>query len=105
MEIRNGHKSEIENFQLYSEDNAGEKVLVAESNGQVVGYAQVTGNRIFFMESEAKGAGRALIQYLKSQNDYLVAVNCVSSARGFYEKMNFQPVGKENDYDWYEGDD
>lgn len=109
MKIRNGKVSEIKNFPLYNEDNNGNETLVAEEAGKIVAYAQITGNQIYFMESEMKGAGRALVEYLKSQNDSLVAVNCVESARGFYEKMNFQVVAGSSkltpNYDWYEGDD
>jgi len=104
MEIRSGHKGEIENFQLYNEDNQGEEVLVIEAEGKVVAYAQVTDYNIYFIESERKGGGRALIEYLKEHDDYLLAHNVEETAKGFWRKMGFEfahrdAYGGEN-WDW-----
>lgn len=104
MKIREGQISEIEKFQLFNEDNEGEEILVIEQEGQVVAYAQVTGDQIFFVESEAKGAGSALIEYLKNREGYLVARTVEETAKGFWAKMGFQFAKKDGfggeDWDW-----
>lgn len=104
MEIRQGLVNEIEGFQLYDEDNEGEEILVAEHQGVVVGYAQVTGNKIFFIESEEKGVGRALVEFLKDREGYLVAHSVEETAKGFWAKMGFQFANKDGyggeNWDW-----
>lgn len=106
MEIRSGTRDEIENFQLYCEDNEGDEILVAEVEAQVVGYVQYTGEEIYFIESECKGAGTALIDALKADNWHLVAVNVEKTAVGFYEKMGFEMAGRNGwggqfNMEWY----
>jgi hypothetical protein len=104
MEIRNGEISEIEDFQLFNEDNEGDELLVAEQDDQVVAYAQVTGENIYFMESEARGAGRLLVDYLKEREGYLVAKSVEPTAAGFWQKMGFQFLNGDGyggqDWDW-----
>lgn len=104
MKIRPGTISEIEKFQLYDEANDGEQITVVERDGQVVAYAQHTDGDIYFLESEAKGAGRLLVDWLKSEYDYLVAKSVEPTAAGFWQKMGFQ-FGKTDgfggeDWDW-----
>lgn len=93
MNIRHGEISEIEQFQLFSVDNQGDDVVVAEIDGTIVGYMQinegVSDATIYFMESTVKGVGSALIDWLKSRCDYIVADNAIESAQGFYGKMGF----------------
>jgi hypothetical protein len=104
MEIRNGTASEIENFQLFDENNEGEEILVVEHEGKVVAYAQVTDYNIFFLESEMRGAGRFLVECLQEREGYLMAHNVEKTAKGFWTKMGFQfahgdGFGGEN-WDW-----
>lgn len=104
MEIRTGQISEIEKFALYNEDNAGEEILVVESAGAVVAYAQATDGNIYFLESIVKGAGSALVEYLKAREVYLVAKSVEPTAEGFWSKMGFQFAAKDGyggqDWDW-----
>ena len=104
MEIRSGRVNEIEKFALYNEDNAGEEILVVENDGQIVAYAQVTDGSIFFCESELKGAGSALVEYLKAREGYLVARSVEPTARGFWSKMGFEFRSSDGfggeDWDW-----
>ena len=112
MEIRTGTKDEITNFQLYCEENDGDDILVAEVEGKVVGYVQYTTGEelsIYFIESEHKGAGTALIAALKEDNWHLVAVNVEKTATGFYEKMGFEMAGGNGwagqfNMEWYDED-
>ena len=91
MEIRHGEISEIENFQLFSADNQGDDVVVAEIDGTIVGYMQINEGAsdatIFFMESTMKGVGGALIDWLKGRCSYIVADNAVESAGGQTERI------------------
>lgn len=87
--IRQGTVSEIENFQLFNEDNDGDTITVIERNGEVVAYAQHTDSTIYFIESEARGAGTELVEWFKGEYDYLEAVNVEETAKGFYAKMGF----------------
>ena len=104
MEIRQGTVSEIKNFQLFDEANEGEETLVVEDNSKVVAYAQVTGYNIFFMESEQKGAGKALVEFLKEREGYLIARSVEETAKGFWAKMGFQFKSTDSfggeDWDW-----
>lgn len=103
MQTRNGQVNEIETFALYNEDNAGEEILVVEEAGKVVAYAQVTDGNIYFLESVVKGAGSALVEYLKERG-YLVAKSVEPTAKGFWSKMGFQFAGKDGyggeNWDW-----
>jgi hypothetical protein len=103
MEIRNGSVGEIEKFALYNEDNSGEEILVVEEAGKIIAYAQVTDENIYFLESEMKGAGSVLVDYLKSRG-YLVAKSVEPTAKGFWVKMGFQFKSADGyggeDWDW-----
>lgn len=105
MEIRTGTTKEIENFQLYNENNAGEEILVIESGDGVKAYAQVTDGTIYFLESEIQGGGRALVEFLKDREGYLVAKAVEETAKGFWDKMGFQFMAAgaawgDEDWDW-----
>ncbi len=110
MEIRPGTTSEIEKFQLFNEDNDGSEIVVVEDGGWVVAYAQYndlgSDCHLCFMESEQKGCGRALIEWLKGQYEHIVAVNVEKTARGFYEKMGFVDAGRDGwggfNMEWWE---
>lgn len=95
--IRDGEISEIENFDLYSEENEGDEIIVVEHDGQIVGYAQYNSGRddaqIFFMESTIKGCGRAIIDWFKGWCFEVTAVNAVETAQPFYAHMGFVPNG------------
>ena len=93
MEIRNGTASEIKEFDLYNEDNDGDEILVAVENGIIVAYVQFTDEILYFIESDLKGAGSALISELKDRLDHIVAWNVEKTAKGFYEKMGFEKTG------------
>lgn len=93
MEIRNGTANEIKGFDLYNEENDGEEILVAVKNNEIVAYAQFTGEILYFIESNLKGAGSALISELKDRLDHIVAWNVEKTAKGFYEKMGFEKTG------------
>jgi hypothetical protein len=93
MEIRNGTASEIKEFDLYNEDNDGDEILVAVENGIIVAYVQFTDEILYFIESNLKGAGSALISELKDRLDHIVAWNVEKTAQGFYEKMGFEKTG------------
>ena len=104
MRIRQGTISEIEVFQLFDEDNEGEEILVVVQGNEIVAYAQVTQGDIFFMESEARGSGRILVEFLKDREGYLVAKSVEETAKKFWQKMGFQfqtadGFGGEN-WDW-----
>lgn len=96
MDVRTADRSEIEHFQLYDADNAGNEFIVVESEGTIVGYAQFNSGRedaqIFFMESNAKGAGRTMIEWFQSEFVEVGAMNAVETARSFYAKFGFNDV-------------
>lgn len=97
MNIRTGTISEIEKFPLYSEENDGEELIVAEHDGKIVGYAQFDSGRddvqIYFMESMMKGTGRAIIEHFQSEYFEVTAVNAIETAQGFYTRMGFEKNG------------
>lgn len=104
MKIRAGQTNEIEAFQLFNEDNEGEEILVVEQGGKVTAYAQVTGENIYFLESESSGAGSTLVDYLKDREGYLVAKSVEETAKGFWQKMGFKFMAADGfggeDWDW-----
>lgn len=102
FDIRHGEIGEIEKFQLFNEDNQGDDVVVAVKDGEVVGYMQINEGAndatIFFMESEVKGAGSALVDWLKNRCEYIVADNVVDTAEGFYAKLGFARMAGKSFY-------
>ena len=97
MEIRNAERAEVEKFNLYNEDNMGSEFIVVEQDGQTVGFAQFDSGRddvtVYFMESEAKGAGRAMIEYFQSEFVEVVANDAIETAQGFYTHFGFEATG------------
>lgn len=103
--IRSGEVEEINGFSLFSEDNEGNEIVVIENEeGEVVGYAQMSGQTIYFLESIEKGAGRALVDHLKAEYGYLVADSVDNVSAGFWERMGFTAVksgwGSIKNYEW-----
>jgi hypothetical protein len=96
MNIRTADRSEIEFFQLYDADNAGNEFIVVEHEGEIVAYAQYNSGysdaQIFFMESNMKGAGRAMIEWFQSNFEEVGAMNAVETARPFYAHFGFDDV-------------
>ena len=107
--IRYAEAEEIESlgFALYDADNEGEDIIVCERDSQIVAFAQATANRIFFLESNAKGAGTAIVDWFKDRHDYIVADSCDRKAAGYWQHVGFELLGQSysrsssNDYDWY----
>ena len=110
MDIREADRSEVENFPLYNEDNDGNEFIVVEHNGEIVAYAQYDSGysdvRLYFMESNMKGAGRMMIEHFQANFEEVGAINAVETARPFYAKFGFDDV-RENgwagqvDMFWY----
>ena len=96
MDIRTADRSEVEHFQLYDADNAGDEFIVVEHDGQIVGFAQFDSGysdaQIFFMESDMSGAGRAMIEWFQENFQEVGAMNAVETARPFYAKFGFDDV-------------
>lgn len=105
FDIRKGTREEIAGFALYDESNEGENIIVAEQNGAVVAYAQMLdGETITFMESESKGAGRALVEYLKERGDHFIADSVDAVSAGFWLRMGFEDAGRKGavrNYEWW----
>lgn len=107
--IRYAEPEEIESldFCLYDEENEGAEIIVLERDGAIVAFAQLTGGDIFFLESNAKGAGTAIVNYLKDEMSELVARNVSREAAGYWLHQGFeqgQATGNrpgEYDYVWY----
>lgn len=100
--IRYGSKDEIDTdkFMLFSEDNDGNTIIVAENEGEIVGFAQLEGDIIGFMESIQKGAGRAMVEFLKEEYDHLVADRTDKVSAGFWERMGFEKTHSFR-YEWW----
>lgn len=108
MVIRNGDTSEVQNFDLYNEENEGNSITVVEDGGRVVAFAQHTGTTIYMIESAVneKGYARALVEHIRNGADYAAADNVGEGCAAFWARMGFQPEGK-NGYGqpvwtWYE---
>ena len=97
---RTDDESVMQPFPLYNEENEGEEILVAEYEGNVVGYALFTGNQIHFIESSLPGAGRALLEWFKQEFEELVAINCVPQCRAWWVQQGFEPQ-RGADMIWY----
>ena len=73
MNIRTAERSEVKAFQLYDADNAGDCFIVVEHDGELVGFAQYEDwsdeAKVFFMESNMRGAGRAKVIWLCGQEN------------------------------------
>lgn len=104
MNIRTGTIEEVSSFGLWSEDNAGD-ILVAVEGGAVVAFAQHSGTTIYFLESNAKGAGRALVEHILDGADYAAAENVTGVCEGFWKKMGFERDGvnayRQPVWTWY----
>ncbi len=91
--IRFGEIQEVEGFQLFDSENQGGDIVVAESDGEIVGYMQMDEGAddavIYFMESNKKGCGTALIDWLKTRVSYTLASTTVYTAVGFYARVGF----------------
>lgn len=89
--IRQGTTDEIEHFQLFNENNEGDEIVVAELNGEVIGFAQYSGAYIYFVESNHKGAGRALVEYIIDDvgGNWFQACNVCPESAGFWTKLGF----------------
>ena len=110
MDIRTADSTEVESFQLFDADNAGDEFIVVEHDGQIVAYAQYMSGysdaQIFFMESNMQGAGRAMIEWFQSNFEEVGAMNAVETARSFYAHFGFDDVRKNGwagqvDMFWY----
>lgn len=108
--IRYGDKSEIESFPLFSEENEGEEIVVVEQGGEMVGYAQFNSGRsdarIFFMESNVRGCGRAIMEWFQGEFGEVWAMNAVKTAQPFYSHFGFESAGSNGysgqiDMVWY----
>ena len=97
--IREGDESEIIDFGLYNEDNAGSQILVAEMDNEVVAFAQCDGTTVYMLESNVPGAGRAIVEYILDGADYACADNVDTVSEGFWAKMGFQRSG--GNMEWY----
>lgn len=97
MKIRNADVNEVAKFNLYDENNMGNEFIVVEQDGEIVGFAQFDSGRddvtVYFMESEAKGAGRAMIEYFQSEYVEIVANDAIDTAQGFYAHFGFEQSG------------
>lgn len=109
MNIRRGEAHEIQKFGLYSPDNEGVNITVVEVDGAVVAFAQHSGTTIYILESEHRGAGRALVEYIIDGADYAAAVNVTGVSEGFWAKLGFEPEGCDGYgqpvWTWYREDD
>lgn len=109
--IRDGSSAEVSHFGLYDEANEGNAILVAELEGRVVAFAQHSGAYIYFLESDAPGAGTALVNALKDEYGSLFARNVSSESAGYWLKQGFErgaATGErpgEFDYEWYQEED
>ena len=110
MNIRTAEQSEVEAFQLYDADNAGDTFIVVEHDGALVGFAQYEDwgdeAKVFFMESNMKGAGRAMIEWFQANFEIVGAMNAVKEAQPFYTHFGFDDVRKNGwagqvDMFWY----
>lgn len=100
--IREGSTEEIEHFDLYDEANEGNTILVTVSEqGEVVAFAQTGGETIFFLQSNARGAGTAIVDYLKSQCDHLVADHTDKNSAGYWQHVGFERIGRTDNFEWY----
>ena len=108
FEVTRGINEDAEKFALYDDANEGDEILVAvDGEDEVHAFAQVSGNQIFFIESEGSGAGTAIVDYLKAEYEELVARNVSPDSSGYWAKVGFeraQATGErpnEYDYVWY----
>lgn len=102
INVRYGSKSEIDQdkFQLFTDENEGDTIVIAETENGVVGFAQLLGEEIGFIESNEKGAGKAMVEFLKADYDHLVADRTDDISQGFWKKMGFEACGFQK-FDWY----
>ena len=110
MNIRTAERSEVKAFQLYDADNAGDCFIVVEHDGELVGFAQYENwsdeAKVFFMESNMRGAGRAMVEWFQANFEIVVAMNVVKEAQPFYAHFGFDDVQKNGwagqvDMFWY----
>lgn len=108
MIIREGTPAEVEGFALWSEENEGDTIEVAELDGQVVGFVQRSGAYIYFLESDRPGVGRALVEHVKEEmGNWIEARNVGQGCAGFWQKLGLEKsraTGErpgEYHYEWY----
>lgn len=107
--IRQGSSEEVQQFALWSEENEGGTIEVAEDeSGNIVGFVQRDGAYIRFLESASPGVGRMLVDHVKAEmGDWVQACNVSTRCAGFWVKMGFEQGNPSRDsagdydYEWW----
>lgn len=103
MEVKRVFSQEIENqmseigFELFDADLT-DTTIVALDQGRIAGFIQDENGTVYEIESRQKGAGRIMVEWLKSQEDFITVENSGRDSWGFWEKMGFSQNPPANDY-------
>lgn len=81
-------KEEMKRFNLFDTDLT-ETTIIARDNGQIVAFAQEESGTVYEIESKAKGAGRAIVDWMQEEMDSIHVTNSGKDSWGFWEKMGF----------------
>lgn len=108
MTIREATEDDpLDSFALWSEENDGDTIEVAEVDGRIVGFIQRDGAYIRFVESIQKGVGRLLVAHVQAEHEWVQACNVGPECAGFWQRIGFEraePTGArpgEYHYEWY----
>lgn len=98
MKITRVFSQEIEDemigFDLFDADLT-DTTIVATLEGQIVAFIQEENDIVFEIESNQKGAGRAMVEWLKSQVAFIEVQNSGKDSWGFWRKLGFSQTETE----------
>ena len=111
MEIRTATADEMTDtmFALWDEENDG-NLLVVDDSGAIVAFCQHNANDILFLESNVKGAGTMLVNYIIAEygDEFgeIVAKNVTvgkHGSNGYWEKLSFEQLepSRERHNEWH----
>lgn len=92
---------ETKEFELFDADLTA-TTIVARQNGEIVAFCQEEANKVYEIESQAKGAGRAIVEWMKENLDWIEVKNSGKDSWGFWQKMGFTQTAEAGYYGEFE---
>ena len=82
-------EDEMISFDLFDADLTDTTIVARDDEGKIVAFIQDENETIYEIESKQKVAGRAMVEWLKAQEDFIEVRNSGKDSWGFWEKMGF----------------
>ena len=92
---------EMEEFELFDED-VTMTTIVARQDGEIVAFCQEEANTVYEIESQIKGAGRALVEWMQESLGWIEVKNSGKDSWGFWTAMGFTQTAEAGYYGEFE---